>query len=379
MKKIQLFSIIIFILFINFFSNSYAKNSDDKTVITAKTRKIIIFVWDGLRPDSITAKATPNLYRLAHQGTWFADNHSSYPTFTMMNAASFATGDFAGKTGFYGNTLWNAKAKGIDASHKKVDFQRPVFTEDYHILQDLNQQQPLVQVYTLFIQAHKKGIITAAVGKSGPAFFQDYQQGGVVLDEKHVYPLSFAKYLQAKQYPLPIDTIYTYSHFKLNKNNGNPTAFGLVATLKDGVTTDPTTNLHSAYDRDNEYLMRSFLTEVMPHIHPRLSVVWLRNPDTTEHNYGLGVKAYYDALADQDKLLGHLLKKLKADGTLKNTDIIVVSDHGHSNVSGALHYFPLRSIKNSKVASVVSNGYAVSGDIRPADLLHRAGFTVCFR
>ena len=93
-------------------------------------RKIIIFVWDGLRPDSVTAKDTPNLYAMREAGVNFTDNHSTYPTFTMMNAASFATGSFSGTTGYYGNTLWQPGAAGDDSAGKPFDFQQPVFTED---------------------------------------------------------------------------------------------------------------------------------------------------------------------------------------------------------------------------------------------------------
>src|SRR2546421_12383767 len=55
-------------------------------------KSVVIVVWDGLRPDAIDAADTPNLVRLRDAGTEFTDNHSTYPTFTMMNSASFATG-----------------------------------------------------------------------------------------------------------------------------------------------------------------------------------------------------------------------------------------------------------------------------------------------
>ncbi|WP_119344634.1 alkaline phosphatase family protein [Facilibium subflavum] len=338
---------------------------------------IIIFVWDGLRPDSVTQSTTPNLYRLAHKGVWFNDNHSSYPTFTMMNGSSFATGDFAGKTGFFGNTLWQPDTKGTNASGSLIDFNQPVFTEDYKILKDLNQDEPLVEVKTLFASAHKNGITTTAVGKSGPAFFQDYKEKGVVFDENHIYPEAFANQLKNQNYPLPVNTIYRYQGFKLHKGNGNPTAYGIVSTLADGVTTNPDKGLLSPYNKDNTYLMDSYLTQVIPYAHPRLSVVWLRNPDTTEHNYGVGSKAYYNALANQDMLLGKLIKTLKQNRTWNNTDIIIVSDHGHSNVSGDLSEFPLHDINNTtnNIGQIDQrNGYSVSGDFRPADLLTRADF-----
>ena len=347
-------------------SFSYATNN----------KNVIVFVWDGLRPDSISASATPNLYHLSQDGTYFNDNHSSFPTFTMMNASSFATGDYAGKTGFYGNTLWNNKVKnGVDSSDKKIDFRQPVFTEDYKILTDLNKEEPLVEVYTLFSEANKKGIVTSAVGKSGPAYFQDFKEQGVIFDEKHVYPLDFAKYLQSIKYPLPINTVYSYNGFMLLSDNGDPTVASDVVNLSDGVTSDPSNGVSSPYNNRNTYLMDSYLNQVMPKYKPSLSVIWLRNPDTTEHNYGVGAKAYYDALANQDMLLGKLLNKLREINQLKNTNIIVVSDHGHSNVSGPLSDFPLRSLEDGKVTNIDNSGYSVSGDFRPADLLTRAGFT----
>jgi predicted AlkP superfamily pyrophosphatase or phosphodiesterase len=57
------------------------------------TPRVIVFVWDGLRPDSIDEQVTPNLARLRdREGTNFTAHHAVYPTFTMMNAAAFATG-----------------------------------------------------------------------------------------------------------------------------------------------------------------------------------------------------------------------------------------------------------------------------------------------
>src|SRR5262249_37707731 len=96
--------------------------------------RVIVFVWDGMRPDSISEADTPHLAALAKRGTFFADNHSSYPTFTMMNAAAFASGAFSGKSGFFGNSLYRPGAPARDSSGDYVDLNDPVFTEDYGIL-----------------------------------------------------------------------------------------------------------------------------------------------------------------------------------------------------------------------------------------------------
>jgi hypothetical protein len=93
-------------------------------------RSVIILVWDGLRPDSVTEVDTPNLLALRRAGVELADHHSTFPTFTMMNAASLATGAFPEATGYYGNVLWQPAASGADFAGKPLDFRQPVFSED---------------------------------------------------------------------------------------------------------------------------------------------------------------------------------------------------------------------------------------------------------
>lgn len=338
-------------------------------------RRVIVYVWDGLRPDSVTAQNTPHLYALMQRGVSFKDNHSSYPTFTMMNASSFATGDFAGKTGFFGNTLWSPKTTGTDAFGKPVDFNEPVFTEDYDILRDLAKTD-LVFVQTLFELAHQQHMSTAVVGKSGPAFFQDYKGGGIIFDERHAYPLNFALQLKKDHYPLPQYTYVAFPAIDKPKlvSQENPTAPTAMHFMDDGVTADPTNNSGSPFSKANEFMMNVYLNEILPKYHPQLSVVWMRNPDTTEHLYGPGSPNYLLALKSNDEMLGKLQAQLQKLNLDKNTDLIIVSDHAHSNVSGPYSEFPLRLVTNGHVGDISSKGYSVSGEIRLADLLTKAGF-----
>lgn len=187
-------------------------------------KRVIIFVWDGLRPDSVNAADTPNLHALkTSSGVFFSDNHSTYPTFTMMNAASFATGSYPGTTGFYGNTLYQPNpacnppsdssgilkktcASATYGSGGVNNFVQPVFTEDYAILDDLQAYYgstggALFNVGSLFRAAQAAGLKTAAVGKTGPAAIQDYPQGGDLLDESIAYPQSLATELQPPALP----------------------------------------------------------------------------------------------------------------------------------------------------------------------------------
>lgn len=357
--------------------------------------KVIVCVWDGLRPDSISELVTPHLARLRdHDGVNFSDHHSVYPTFTMMNAAALATGAYPGQHGFYGNTEYQPGPTGQNADGKALDFSQPVFTEDHGVLQALDDfyrargARGIFAVETLFEAAHKAGLRTAAIGKIGPVFIQDVRPDdtlSVVLDENIAVPLGFAQGLQASNFALPVNTVrYRYPEGQsptLVDDNGKPTASLAERQIRlaDGATPDPRASAGSAHNAANGYLMNAFIEYVLPKFDPDLSIVWLRNPDSTEHQFGPGTPNYQDALRDQDALLGKLQEKLEGLGLRDRTDLIVVSDHGHSTVAGDPAIFPLRALSGQangqgEVGGIDPRGYVVSGEIRSADVLTRAGF-----
>jgi len=341
-------------------------------------RSVIIVVWDGLRPDAVTAADTPNLARLRDAGVDFTDNHATYPTFTMMNGASFATGAFSEATGYYGNVLWQPSATGNDSAGKPVDFRQPVFTEDYAVLDALKApNKELLLVDTLFGAAQSAGMVTLTVGKNGAAYLQDTGRGGLMLDEKTVLPLGFAKELQAAGVALPptAPNAYAAGELALGADNGNPVEWKPVKKLKDGVSSDPTDDSGSVFKGALDYLVKVTLDQVLAQKQPRLTVVWLRDPDSTEHGYGIGTANWHDAMRANDRLLGLITARLDALGRKDKTDLIVVSDHGHSNVSGPTELFPLRAVRNGDVAEIDPAGHSTSGLVRLADLLRRAGFT----
>lgn len=343
------------------------------------SHRVIVFVWDGMRPDAISEDDTPNLAALAKQGTYFADNHSTYPTFTMVNASSFATGSFPGTIGFYGNRFWAPGASGFDAKGAPSDFASPIYTEDYAVLRALDDHwhHDLLEAPTLLERARKAGLKTAVVGKSGPAFLQDIHEGGVILDENVALPLAFAQRLTKAGYPLPVNTVHAYDpdHFHLEPDNGTPTAQLPLVTMKDGSSTDASDGAGAPATPSNAFLMKAFLEYVLPVEKPDVSFVWLRNPDGTEHSYGVGSPNFHLALRAQDELLGQLQAKLKSLGMDADTDLVIVSDHAHSNVAGPADLFPLRQIADGRVGRVDPEwGFSTSGAIRLADEMSHAGF-----
>jgi len=119
-------------------------------------RRVIVMVWDGLRPDSIDPALTPELARLRDErGVSFEQHHAVYPTFTMMNAAALATGVRSAQHGFYGNIEYQPGPAGQNAKGQPIDFTQPVFTEDHGVLLSLDafyraQGSALLRVQSLF-------------------------------------------------------------------------------------------------------------------------------------------------------------------------------------------------------------------------------------
>ena len=394
--------------------SSTVPTSDPSSLAPTRT---IIMVWDGLRPDSVNSTDTPNLYALRQTGANFSDNHATYPTFTMMNGSSFATGSFPKTSGFYGNTFWtppqgssNTIPVGNSAGGTSQDYADPVFTEDYQVLSTLNSYYSgqLLLVKSLFATAQGAGMVTATIGKSGAAYIQDLGRGGYFLDENSVMPRSLVTELQNNGYAIPANTVKGYSGadaVTLAGNNGSPTnragyvtfnttAYDPKGTIAVASRDSTDTTQGAPEDAANKYMMSVYTQYILPKKKPMLSLIWFRTPDNVEHGYGPGTANAVAGLRSQDARLGELISALRFNGMDSTTNIVVVSDHGHTSVSGPLSLYPLRAITPSAtlpngtpvngstsgtttatLGAASANGYSFSGDVRSADLLTYRGFS----
>jgi arylsulfatase A-like enzyme len=340
-------------------------------------RRVIIFVWDGLRADDLTPEIAPNYFALARSGVVFADHHAVYPTFTMMNSASIATGAYPGVHGFYGNVVYAPSAKGRNAKGADIDFSAPAFIEDFGVVEAVRDsyQGRLTLVSTMLQAAQAKGLTTVAIGKFGAAFIQDYKRGGIILDEDAAMPLGFAKELQQASYPLPRNSgnAYEAGALTLARDNGDPTAPIPIQRLKDGQTGNPLDCSGALSRRGFAYLTDVFVNHILPNKKPDLTIFWSKEPDATNHAYGPGTCNSIDATRMNDEILGRVVEELRQLGWEESTDIIITQDHNHSTVSGDVAYYPLRAIVDRDIGSNDPHGYSVSGFVRTAELLTRDG------
>src|SRR5437667_12090048 len=78
-------------------------------------RHVVVVVWDGMRPDFVSEKTTPTLWKLAREGVTFRNHHPVYPSATMVNGTAMVTGAYPGKSGIIANYVYRLDIDPHDA------------------------------------------------------------------------------------------------------------------------------------------------------------------------------------------------------------------------------------------------------------------------
>src|SRR5213079_2457679 len=86
-----------------------------------QSRRVVVVVWDGMRPDFVSEQNTPALWKLSREGVTFRNHHAVYPSATMVNGTALVTGIYPGKNGIIAN---HAYRPAIDPRHA-VDVELP--------------------------------------------------------------------------------------------------------------------------------------------------------------------------------------------------------------------------------------------------------------
>lgn len=242
---------------------------------------VVVVVWDGLRPDSVTEADTPTLAKLAKSGVFFANHHAVFLSSTVVNGTAIATGCYPAHNG----TLANSEYR------PKLNATTPVSTAEPEVART-------IAVPTLAEIIQQAGKRTAIVGAKSVALVHDHKPRGEdtgscnIIEGHDSLPPSAIKRLIRSMNVCPGDT-----------------------NQKDNWCTRALTGL----------LWDDGL--------PAYSLLWLAQPDAAQHNTGLGSPEAKKALRNSDNNLARLLDELDARGRRADTDIIIVSDHGFSTIS----------------------------------------------
>lgn len=261
-----------------------------------KAAHVVLVVWDGMRPDFATEENAPTLWALAQGGVTFRNHHSVYPTLTTVNAAALATGVSPSRSGPIGNYEYRP---GISKRKPaRVDGPETVRAVDK------SSGGKYLAVPTIAELVQARGGRTAVAGTKGAPLLFDRKSANrkgksVMLAEGIALPAvaqraiekALGRYPRTKKLPSVAQDHWTTR--------------ALTEVLwKDGV--------------------------------PEFSVLWMGEPDRSEHAEAPGSEMALAAIKSADANLAIVLKTLEEKGVRAQTDILVASDHGFSTIARPL-------------------------------------------
>jgi len=252
-------------------------------------RHVVVIVWDGMRPDFVSKENTPALWKLAHEGVIFRNHHSVYPSATMVNGTALVTGLYPGKSGIVANLEYRPE---IDRKH-------PIDVEISAVVEKGDQLSggKYISFPTIAELVQKAGGRTAIATT---------KTVGLLLD-RHIDPAS------------PKSCVTLFVGKALPPDALTP----IVAAL------GPFPSGHLQQDIWTTKALTEFLwKEGMP----TFSVLWLGEPDLTEHESAPGSQSALAAMKSADANLAAVLTDLDRRKVRGITDIFVVSDHGFSTI-----------------------------------------------
>jgi arylsulfatase A-like enzyme len=275
--------------------------SSAAAIVPAKPeRHVVVVVWDGMRPDFVTEQNTPTLWKLAREGITFRNHHAVYPSATMVNGTAIVTGIYPGKSGIIANHVYRPD---IDPHHS-IDVELPAVVKKGDEVS--GGKYILVPTIAELVQ-HAGGRTVIASAKTVGLLLDRQADVGTA---KNCVTLFAGKSLPAEIIPSITATLGPFPSGHLQQDAWTTKAM-TDCFWKDGV--------------------------------PALSVLWLGEPDLTQHESAPGAPAALAAIKSADENLAAVLSALDQRDARGRTDVFIVSDHGFSTIKRSVD---LRRILN---------------------------------
>jgi arylsulfatase A-like enzyme len=256
-----------------------------------RAKYFVLVVWDGMRPDFVTPELTPTLYALRQQGVWFANHHPVYPSSTEVNGTALATGCYPADSHITANNEYRPE---VDPLHS-VAMQSLKTVRRGDALAD----GKYLAVPTVAERLRAENLTTAIVGAKAVALLHDRLPRG----DDSPNPVWFADGC------LP------------------PSRLPALTNLLGAFPAEASPNI----GRD-QWAARCLTEAFWGDRPPRYSLLWLSEPDASQHLHGPGSSKALAAIRNCDERLATVLAALDRRGVRAETDVIVVSDHGFSTI-----------------------------------------------
>lgn len=262
-----------------------------------KAGHVVVVVFDGMRPDFVTPQFAPNLYALATNGVFFRRHHPVFISTTIVNGTAIATGTHPGRSGILANSDYR----------EELNFQSAVASEVLDTIRraDMSSGGRYIAADTLAELVQDAGFHTYVAGTKSVALVHDRGQRKT-------------------------DTAAHSNSVTLGRGLSLPRAAGenFKKANDDKVFPDTFTTPNVASD---DWTTKALTKGLWKKGVPKYSLLWLSDPDVTQHASGVGASNALAAIEASDRHLGEVIKSLKEYGVYEQTDIFVVSDHGFSS------------------------------------------------
>jgi len=254
-----------------------------------KLPRFVIFVFDALRRDMITAEHMPHLRRFIDEGCDFPSSRCVFPSETRVNAASLACGAMPAATGVVANKFFDGR----------------VFADKLFHTAKHDDMQAAEQAYGgRFVTAPTLGELLADAGRSlavvstgsaGATHLLNPRSAALnqvtlsLSDWRRSSPTAYADKMLAKHGPIPAAGKPNVERIRLQ--------------------------------------MDMVLDSVLPDLSPDGLIVWFSDPDSTYHECGIGSPESLAAIRNTDVQFGRFLDVWRAHPERDACTLAVCSDH----------------------------------------------------
>ncbi|MEJ1241373.1 alkaline phosphatase family protein [Chryseolinea sp. T2] len=254
--------------------------------------KTLVVLFDGLRPDYITAEAMPNLYAFSKDGCYGLQHHSVFPTVTRVNASSYSSGSYPQTHGLMGNTVYFPEVNptsGLNTGNYKDLFKISEATHG-HLLTTITLGEVLAK--------HNQRMMVFSSGSQGQALMQNHTvSGGAIVNPQLILPESFKNDVIREVGPIPTGKVDGVVHRWITD-----------AWMKFGLAPDG----------------------------PLVSSIWYADPDGVAHDAGMGAPTSMESIKVVDAEFGRILAEIKSRNLSDKINIIVSADHGFISHNGKI-------------------------------------------
>lgn len=262
----------------------------------ADTAKVLVVVFDALRPEFVRPDLMPNLCAFAEGGVRLENSRSTFPTETRVNQTAVLTGCYPQKHGIVGNKFPDATILPGQVIDTGINDQiAAAFTK----------------APSGFIKMPTLGERLAGAGRRYAALSAGTPGGGRLINHTAERHGSFRLAMRCPEATVPASALSDI--------------IGRIGPMPDYEL--PAIEWVS-------WAIDAYLEHIVPKVAPDVMLLWLCEPDESFHFKGIGSEESLATIRHIDAEFGRILSAQKNAIDAGNLQIIALSDHGQISLEG---------------------------------------------